>query len=920
MEFEHTKAKQGKKESTSTNATRGNEEKETSGGSNIKRDNLKPKVRIGESDGAGGGGSSSKGIFVSIKSINISGSDPDLRRGSSSSPSDNFLLRGSYTSDRDKISSKFNIPDIKSETRVLVPRVCSDSHIGEGEGFHSSRLSSSASHGSLSSALLVVGITSSSSNANNSSSKNPLTSIPSEGARECDSEIESQKVAVGGGGEEEDEQTDKTIEPENVFEPSGDGDGSTREKVVADLDVFLDSVGGEDVEDTDLSIQGLHDISVANTEDFLDDEEELLEEYDEPDDELHRELEKVFDSEIVSGGGCGIRNSRGGPSKISKFRDSATWTQEDDMPSPLSDLSPVHSPRKSGKSSSRGSGGGGGHHHPSQFDHQYQYHPQTHQVYLRDRESSSGGRHSHNLAPNSSSGGPSSSRNSRSHHSTSRGIHQSQSNQRNTGGGAGGTSSVVGEFIHHQPQQHHQPTECFTVSSQLLSREARLYENVPTTQGELETLEILLAGEGCNYPTSGGSAGASNTSKASSSQTSKTQSSGINSSSKNNAGSGSGGGRESTGSSANSNHHHSNHNLLLHHHHHSATNLNLVPSPTTTANSVEQLFSVSELLGPGSCLAVGGGPPSRTSWVDSGRESLSFDGENNNSGGSTRNLLLIPPPPPPPINYQGFVPNSIIMQAQKHHHQQLQHSPSHSQGSSRKTGSRRERLVRQKEAIDETFLPIPTNSDMKLGMEGQVGGGGGYLAVPSPRRGVIPGNVIASNFTAAASSPISLQRHPPPSQIMLQENKKNRPLIPCDSPYGIMSGPGLGLGTGGTGDWTFGRSSDKKGSQMTRDLLRCRSPQRGRSSRSKGHNQSFDYGELPSHQMFPKRHLLTNRQLSSHHQQQHQGYPTVDNSSTTGTTNGANGSNPNASNVNANSPFLLHPHNHHRSFPAGLFR
>lgn len=838
--------------------------------------------------------SSDNGVFVSVKSINISGSEPDLPSAVVECGLDIHNVPGSIEGNGNGDGDKgpFNVPDIKSETRVLVPRGCSDSHIGEGEGFHSSRLSSSASHGSLSSAVfLAVGI---SEEGGILEAKNALVVVDNvqsgnDKREECQSGNETTENVNTELGES------LSVQQASSSTASlGNTSGKGKEKTLLTIPIGIaieEDVRTEPEEtdidlDTDLSIQVEHDLSVGNTEDFLD--EELLDEYDEPDDELHRELEQIFESDFQQGAGEGggesgkkkSKKSSTSPSvrhKRSKYVDSATWTQEDDMPSPLSDLSPVQSPVKkknSRSSGKRSTGVGGGasenssHHQAGgQFDHQYQY------------QSYRGVVGGHRSRHQPSSG--------RSHQHSSRGIHQSQTTSNQRFGGVGS-----GEFIHHQPQQHHSHSghplpECFTVSSQLLSREARLYENVPTTPGELETLEILLTG-GENYPTSSGGGGSGRNSKGNASHRN---------SHKNNGGGSSGSG----GSSSTTNNNH-----LLHHHHHSASNLNSPGGVGSHRNSVEQLFSVSELLGPGSCLAVGGGPPSRTSWVDSGRESLSFDGENNNSGGSSRNLLLIPPPPPPPINYQGFTNSSLIMQ--NHHHVSSTQSPSHSHSqahSSRKSGGSR-RLVRQKHAIDETFLPIPTNSTDNLGIDqggmGGCGGGSGYLAIPSPRRGapgMISNNMIAANFAGIAASPISLQRHPPASQIMLQENKKNKPLMPCESPYGIMSG--------GTGDWSYGgdgRGTDKKGGQLSRDLLRCRSPQRGRLRGKNSHNQSFDYGELPSHQMFPKRHLLTSRQLSSHNGH-HAGFPAGSSSNQVG---------------NNNSAFILQQQNQHRSFPAGLFR
>ncbi|OXA58045.1 hypothetical protein Fcan01_07488 [Folsomia candida] len=880
-------------------------------------------------------------VFVSVKSINISGSGPDLPTLVVGTEGESGLNSGNVAGSRnleggggggESNNEQSNLSKSETSGRVLlVPRVCSDSHIGEGEGFHSSRLSSSASLGSLSSAVfLAVGISSEEGSKTASSAAHPP--VVEDGVS---GDKKTKKKCQSGGNEARAENVNAELGESlhvsfgNTTHSSSGGSGGGKSKGKTLLGVLGPACPTKDVKtepeesdidlDTDSSIQVEHDLSVGNTKDFVEDE--LLEEYDEPDDELHRELEQIFETDLIPSGGVAKGGHRGGSrfspckSKRSKYVDSATWTQEDDMPSSLSDLSPVQSPKKksSHSSSSKGrvhssglaetsghhstSSTAAGHYPGGQFDHQYQYHSH-HQSHKVGGGGGIGGhpgsrRHPQQQGQQAPQSGSGSSRNGKSHHR----IHQSQSNQRLTGNSSGGLGS---EFIHQNQPQQHPVQECYTVSSQLLSREARLYENFPTTQGELETLEILLTGgESCNYPTSGGGGGFGRNNSNPKASTSR------NSLYKTNNGGGGGSGSGSGGSSGTNNNNH----ILLHYHHHSASNLNSSPGPGSIRNSVEQLFSVSELLGPGSCLAVGGsgggigggcGPPSRTSWVDSGRESLSFDGENNNSGGSSRNLLLIPPPPPPPINYQGFVNSSIIMQA---HHTSNQ-SPSHNSQahSSRKSGSRRDRLVRQKQAIDETFLPIPTNSTDNLGIDqGGTGGGCGYLAVPSPRRtgGMMANNLIAANFCNAAASPISLHRHPPASQIMLHENKKNKPLIPCDSPYGIMTGGH------GNGDWTFGGGTDKKGGQMSRDLLRCRSPQRtGRSRGKNSHNQSFDYGELPSqHQMFPKRHLLSSRQLSSYNNHQ-QGFIPASGGSQIG---------------NNNPALILQPQQQHRSFPVGLF-
>jgi len=259
---------------------------------------------------------------------------------------------------------------------------------------------------------------------------------------------------------------------------------------------------------------------------------------------------------------------------------------------------------------------------------------------------------------------------------------------------------------------------------------------------------------------------------------------------------------------------------------HSANN-----SHSNLHGNMENLFSVTaDYLSKGGRETGGNvGPPS---WGDSGRESLSFDGENNimmgNPGsGSSRNLLLLPPPPPP----ANFANNSF--------------GGNNNGGSGSSNSSsrrRRERLTRQKTPIQDTDS---LNYHMHQASK--------YLAVPSPRRNTTaigPSN----NGGFMVPSPISLQRHPPAQQLMLQENKRSRPLIPYESPYGEHHG-------GIPGGYNDGRYA-----------LGTRSPHRVAGhvgsrigARMKNHNQSFDYGELPSHQMFPKRHLLGGRQFNGTH-------------------------------------------------------
>ncbi|CAG7733634.1 unnamed protein product [Allacma fusca] len=516
--------------------------------------------------------------------------------------------------------------------------------------------------------------------------------------------------------------------------------------------------------------------------------------------------------ESEGGGSC----NSGSRSPLVTYKDTSTWTAEDGMPSPI-ETSPVSSPILS----------------HSNF------------VFPTDIEPPS-------AVVLSSSGKPCKTR------THSSGCHSGLSH-----------SHSQGRHHHHHSHQHRQHrrqqkiinpqqlSECFTVSSQLMSREARLYENVPTTASGLENLGILLSEY---HPSNSSSSGQllSHSSNNSNETASTSNNSGKNSSS---------------------------------------------------ANLNNELLSVTDLLGVG--------PPSRTSWADSGRESLSFDGENNNSNGSSKNLLLYPPPPPIPLsvgpNHSNFGNMSSL-----HHHNCS--SPLHMSsngnniiqnsgaGSSRK--SRRDRLVRQKQAIEETFHPID-----KMGTNGT--GMSQYLAVPSPRKGVISGGMIASNLANAAASPINLQRHPNSAQMLLQENKKSHPLIPCESPYILTA----------TNEWTHGGK-----------MGRNKSPQRmggasggacgngghsvaARLAKSSGkYHQSFDYGELPSHQMFPKRHLLAQGQRHFSHQLAATHTSNNGSSHNVGQDNNPGSSGPQqCSGYVAGASGHLAPHQH-RSFPAGLFR
>lgn len=335
-----------------------------------------------------------------------------------------------------------------------------------------------------------------------------------------------------------------------------------------------------------------------------------------------------------------------------------------------------------------------------------------------------------------------------------------------------------------------QTSTCFTVSSQLQSREARLYENVPpnpTSKSGIESLGLIF---------------------------------------------------------------------------HPPQAAQSHPSPHTEHGATNEFLSVSDFLNGGGGF---GGPPSRSSWVDSGRESLSFDGESgltpnnsnsNNSNNSGRNncgsYFYAPP-------QQDFSPS---------HHTPYPSKLRSSNGEQRR--SRRDRLVRQKHALDEFSYQFQPNSASPTGTSGGgVNSMCSYLAVPSPRRSVLSSG-IATNAALAAVSPISLHRHPNAQALMLQENKRTRGLIPgAESPYAVNS----------ESERRSHHTDSHGGSfnEHSRLSRLVRSPSRGLTSSSSGtkykvqhstgcaryKNDSFDYGELPSHQMFPKRHLLgPNRQFS----------------------------------------------------------
>ncbi|CAL8083203.1 unnamed protein product [Orchesella dallaii] len=879
-------------------------------------------------------------VFISHASINISGSNPDI----SESEKLRKATARAEIGEREGSASKGNIDSFTIPQRVVVHRVCSDSRIGEGEGFHSSKLAFYTADGSFSSSLKALGLSVNNGGSRSGSMKNK--NRQKQGSSSSEQLSSKEKVNNNASAPTTSEVVKKRSQTSNKgCDPRGNGvelagesgSGTSSNVCGGGVNKYIDILPPieQSISESKTEHPSTSEGEETLAEDVVDDEEELLDEYDEQSKSLDCQLD--FDAAVTE---LLLR-----PEKKARYKDSATWTQEDDMPSPLSDLSPVASPRRkkeSNRNFHRELDRETGHSHNSLLEqyHHYLLEQQQHKQPQAHRHSRGGS--------GSKSGGSGSQHHHHAHHSQQHHSHQNPKSSI-VGIHQGNLKSQSHAHPHHPHQSQTQvplQAECFTVSSQLLSREAKLYENVPATQGELETLEILLASGGSgdsNYPPSGGSGsggGASNTTASTSNtsgtsgQSHKTSSHGNNLNNNHNSNNG----------HHRSHHHHQQQQPHHHHHHllhqgyvhgqhsHSATNLN-----TNTGNSAEQLFSVSDFLGSGGGLSVGnnnGGPPSRTSWADSGRESLSFDGENNNSTGSTRNLLLIPPPPPPPINYlaststaghSGFNSSSMMHPSHHsqhhssskhsshhshhhhhhHHHSQAQasESPSHHQTHNTKR-SRRERLVRQKHAIDESIFPSHGGSD-KIDGGGEGTLNSNLMGVPSPRRGLLPGNMQASNFIAAAASPINLQRHPPASQIMLQENKKNGPLIPCESPYGIMAG---GPGTVGTVDWpypeTFGenlrRNTNK--SHLTGNILRSRSPQRGRGIGSKGNNSSFDYGELPSHQMFPKRHLLTSRQFSGH-----RGYSP-----------GASGTMQNNGNSGLCPPTGFQPMQH-RSFPAGVF-
>lgn len=1008
-------------------------------------------------------------LFISHASINISGSNPDI------SESEKLKISCREGGGGGADSSGVSKTDLDSSTipqRVVVHRVCSDSRIGEGEGFHSSKLTSFfAADGNLTNSLKALGLSlnnkekgSKRKNSGKSNKQKPegtggngqdegtgngnLNNKNNNSVTSTGNSIKSRNQAVNVNTESKPTTEEKGCGGGEVSETAGERRSSGGErgscttgstnigggKRTVDLLPTIEQSVSEHIKTEHPSTsEGEETI----TEDVVDEDEELLDEYDEPNENLECQLD--FDAAVTE---LLLRPEVADAENIG-YKDSATWTAEDDMPSPSSDISPVASPLRKKERNNiyrelerdctaaavASTGTASGHSHNSLLEqyHQYlleqqqQHHnskqPQVHSSRRGGSGSKSGGsggsissHHTHGGV--SGSGHPHLQQHHSNPNSSIVGIHQGNLKSQSHSQSHHHHSHHHHHSQHHHPPlpppppPHHQQAECFTVSSQLLSREAKLYENVPATQGELETLEILLASGGSgdsNYPPSGGSGsggGASNTT-ASTSNTSGTSGQSHSHKNSSNHGNNLNNNHNSNNNSHHSHHHRSNHSQQTHHqqqsshhqthhphhnhhlfpqgfvhgqHSHSANNLN---TSNTAANSSEQLFSVSDFLGPGGGLSVGGnnngGPPSRTSWADSGRESLSFDGENNNSTGSTRNLLLIPPPPPPPINYLASTSGAAVHNTfggngasstamhsshhshhhgggggtnkhsssghHSHHHSSRDHhhhhhtqsqmssdSPSHTSHQTHRDTrrSRRERLVRQKHAVnDETLYPQPHSGSDK-GLGGMIDAGGGFMVVPSPRRigggtnsGILSGGMQASNFIAAAASPINLQRHPPASQIMLQENKKNGALIACESPYGIMAG---GTSTVGTSDWaypeTFGdhfrRPTNK--SHLTGNILRTKSPHRSRGlgdgSRKGNNNSSFDYGELPSHQMFPKRHLLQTRQFSGHHR----GY----------TPSGGNGTMQNNGVNTGVSGGLCPPTGfqpmQHRSFPAGVFR
>ena len=532
---------------------------------------------------------------------------------------------------------------------------------------------------------------------------------------------------------------------------------------------------------------------------------------------VEKVIAESFDCDEVQGGGSDNNEQV-------TYKDTATWTAEDDMPSPV-ESSPVDSPIHSSQSNNTSNSNINNNFHSIpefQFEPEHRHHHQH-----------GGGRNRH--------------------HKRSQKIANPK-----------------------------QVEECFTVSSQLMNREARLYENVPSTASGLDNLGVLLS----EIHPSGERHG----------------------------------GQQQFDLKNNSGNFISNHEL-----------------------------SVSDLLG-----VVVPGPPSRASWGDSGRESLSFDGENNNSNESSGKMMY---PPPPPINtnpgsstaynndgtmithhfhYQhqqqhcpspshrgmssGYTNNGHQNHHQQHHHHQHQHNHG------KKTSSRRERLVRQKEAIEETFHPIE-KSPRELGGGGN---GGGYLAVPSPRRGVLPSGVIASNLVSSAASPINLQRHPNSAELLLQENKKSHSLMPCESPYILNTT---------VNDWNCSRRKSPQGRASVSGcsgggggsallsnvnitggaigLSRLGGGGNGKNRHGQGQgqqqHQSFDYGELPSHQMFPKRHLLA--QGTRHFFQQ----PPPAASMLSSEQNGKSDNHHHQCPVPPGAAHLIGTQQH-RSFPAGLFR
>lgn len=282
-------------------------------------------------------------LFISHASINISGSNPDISESERLKNSSG--IGGGSSADREK--SKTDLDSGSLPQRVVVHRVCSDSRIGEGEGFHSSKLSFYTADGSLTSSLKALGlsINSGKGSRNNSvkkrngKSKQPAAAsstnpggqtagkeagnaniknnnnnggtssavATSSGNNKTRSHGTEPKVAGGGDGAEigEAKESDATGIG-SVTTPAT----ATSAKHSTDLLPVIEQSLSESKTEHPSTSEGEETI----TEDVVDDEEELLDEYDEPNENLDLDFDAAVTELLLR------------PEKT-KYKDSATWTQ-----------------------------------------------------------------------------------------------------------------------------------------------------------------------------------------------------------------------------------------------------------------------------------------------------------------------------------------------------------------------------------------------------------------------------------------------------------------------------------------------------------------------------------------------------------------------------------------------------------------